>query len=56
MTRNEAIRFLHEQIKNADAEKLRQIICGCFSLLCSNDCPLRQSNSCNCEAIVSDKN
>ena len=22
MTRNEAIRFLHEQIKNADAEKI----------------------------------
>lgn len=51
MTKHEAIKFLHEQIKKADEEKLRLMICGCFSPLCSKDCPLRNVNSFDCKSI-----
>ena len=52
MTRKEAISYIHSQIKNATPEQLRNIICGIHSPLCSNDCPLRQSGSCECAKII----
>ena len=53
MTRKEAISYIHNQIKNATPEQLRNIICGVHSPLCSNDCPLRQNiNSCECAKII----
>lgn len=51
MTRSEAISFIHKQIKEADESKLRNIICSCFSPLCSSDCPLKDKNSTECKKI-----
>ena len=52
MTRKEAISYIHNQIKNATPEQLRNITCGINSPLCSNNCPLRQNNSCECAKIM----
>ena len=52
MTRKEAISYIHNQIKNATPEQLRNIICGIHSPLCSNNCPLRQNGSCECAKII----
>lgn len=51
MTRSEVIKFLHNQIKIADSEKLKSMVCSCFSPLCSKDCPLKNKNSCECNKI-----
>ena len=55
MTRNEAISYLHKVIKTANEDKLRDLICATFSPRCSNDCPLRDKNSCECKKIILEK-
>lgn len=55
MTRQEAISYLHKVIKTANEDKLRDLICATFSPLCSNECPLRDKNSCECKKIILEK-
>lgn len=52
MTRKEAISFIHNFIKTATPEQLRNVICGIYSPRCSQDCPLRQQSSCECAKIL----
>lgn len=52
MTRKEAISYIHNHIKQASPEQLRDLICSIFSPRCSNECPLRQSNTCECAKIT----
>lgn len=51
MTKQEAITIIHKFIKQATAEQLRDLICAMYPR-CSNECPLRQLSSCECEKIT----
>ena len=52
MTRKEAISYIHNYIKQATFEQLKNIICSMFSPRCSSECPLRQMSSCECAKIT----
>lgn len=52
MTRKEAISFIHNFIKTAEPQQLRNVICGIYSPKCSNECPLRKIGSYECEPII----
>lgn len=51
MTKTEAITYIKQFIRNATPEQLRNVICGIFSPLCSQDCPLKDKHSANFECL-----
>lgn len=51
MTKHEAMLYIRDKLKTADFETLRRIICGINGPRCSNDCPLKDKNSVNCECL-----
>ena len=52
MKEDEALLYVRSHLKKADEEMLRRIICAINGPRCSNECPLRKQNSCECERII----
>lgn len=52
MNRKEVISYIHNFVKTATVEQLRNLVCSTFSPTCSNDCPLRSKDSYECKPII----
>lgn len=52
MTKQESIEFIQNFIKIATPEQLRNVICGIYTPLCSNNCPLKDKCSSECKEIT----